>query len=108
MRKFLFRVGVAIVVLFAVLLVAAFWSDADIAVMSEFIKDEQNPTIKPGWQGNPVDQDNRFMNAEFPFLPKTIDLLKWKLSGNPFEEEKKTDTARLEVKDPTEFLQSDK
>jgi L-ascorbate metabolism protein UlaG (beta-lactamase superfamily) len=108
MKKFLLRAGVVLLVLLIVLLAAAFWSDRDAAVVTRFVKNENLPTIKPGWPGNPIDQDDRFMNDEHPFLPKMLDLLKWTLDSNPYEEEKERDTARLEVKDPTEFLQSDK
>lgn len=108
MKKFLLRAGAVILVLLVVLLAAAFWSDKDTAVLTGYLKNESLPTIKPGWQGNPVDQRDRFINDEFPFLPKTTDLLKWTWDSNPFEEEKQRDTQRLEVKDPTEFLQSDR
>ena len=49
----------------------------------------------------------KFVNHEFPFLGKTSRLLKWQLSSNPFEEAKQQDTSRLEVKDPTAFLNSE-
>ena len=92
------------VVLLAVILQSAF----DKAVIKNYTKNEQLPTIKTDWQGTPVDGKDRFVNDEFPYLPEVTDLLKWSLSANPQKQEKINDTARLEIKDPTEFLNSDK
>ncbi|CAN5665891.1 MBL fold metallo-hydrolase [soil metagenome] len=72
------------------------------------VSNENLKTVKAGWQGTPVDQKGRFVNAEFPFLPKVSDLLKWQLSKNPFKEEKENDAERLQVLDPAEFLSSEK
>ena len=58
----------------------------------------QNPrlrTIRSGWSGTPIDEKNRFRNIEFPFLPKTSDVLKWMLTPNVQREEKKRDDFRL-------------
>ncbi|MET0753428.1 MAG: MBL fold metallo-hydrolase, partial [Pyrinomonadaceae bacterium] len=78
------------------------------AVIEKYVKNENLPTIKAGWQGVPVDRKGRFVNHEHPFLPKMLDLLKWRLSGNPQEEEKKNDKERLAVLDPKDFLSSEK
>lgn len=67
----------------------------------------QNPlleTIKPGWPGTPVDEHNRFINVEFPFLVKLTDVFKWKLSRNPQKKEKKHDRFRLDHVNDTSFL----
>jgi L-ascorbate metabolism protein UlaG (beta-lactamase superfamily) len=47
------------------------------------------------------------VNHEIPFLPSTVDLLKWQLGPKPLKKAKKRDTERLEVLDPEEFLASD-
>lgn len=78
----------------------------DKAVIKTRAKNENLPTIKADWQGTPVDEKDRFVNAEFPFLPSTIDLLKWRFETKPQKQEKLDDKERLEIKDPTEFLNS--
>jgi L-ascorbate metabolism protein UlaG (beta-lactamase superfamily) len=108
MRKFFIVIaGVLAFVLLAVLVAIAI-SENDEAVIEKYIRNENLPTIKSDWKGTPIDEKGRFVNYEFPFLPKVKDLLKWRLSGNPQREEKQNDTIRLEVKDPTEFLQSER
>ena len=77
-------------------------------VIKNYVRNENLATIKLDWQGTPVDENNRFVNHEFPFLPKLSDLLKWQLSANPFKEAKRNDTERLKVFDPTEFLSGEK
>ncbi|MDB5256492.1 MAG: hypothetical protein JWM14_1187 [Chitinophagaceae bacterium] len=62
-------------------------------------------TIKSAWKGTPVDPDNRFMNAEFPFVPKFGELLKWTFERNPQREEKKSDGFKLVHRDDQTFLQ---
>jgi L-ascorbate metabolism protein UlaG (beta-lactamase superfamily) len=90
------------------LFVIAAWSEADTTVRKRHIGSiEPNTNIKPGWPGTPVDQKDRFMNDEYPFLPRGLDLIKWKAGGNSLKAEKENDTGRLEVKDPREFLESD-
>lgn len=90
-------------------LIILFLIDAnDKAVIAKYANNEDLPTIKPGWQGTPVDQKGRFVNHEHPFLPRAIDLLKWQLSGNPQKEEKQNDRERLAVLDPTDFFNSEK
>ncbi|MBA3632545.1 MAG: MBL fold metallo-hydrolase [Acidobacteria bacterium] len=106
MRKILI-VTVSAVILLAVL-IAILISENDKAVIEKYVKNENLPTIKADWKGTPVDEKGRFVNAEFPFLPSTKNLLKWQLSGNPQKEEKQNDKVRLAVLDPTEFLQNEK
>lgn len=107
MKKWLVRIAVVILLLLTVLFAAAFWSDRDVQKPSGYVKKENLPVIKPGWPGNRIDQKGRFINDEFPFLPKTRDLLTWQLSTNKFKQEKQNDTARLEVRDPSAFLAGD-
>lgn len=104
MKKWLFRIGIVIALIFGVLLAAAFCSKWDTQIVTRYVSNENLPTIKPGWSGTPVDQKGRFVNHEFPFLPNLVDLAKWTLDSNPFEDEKAHDTTRLEVKDPSDFL----
>ncbi len=100
--------AVILIALFAVSALIIFWSDTDKAVIKTYVRNDSLPTIKTDWQGTPVDEKNRFVNAEFPFLPKIADILKWQLSAKPQKAEKQSDAFRLEVKDPTEFLQSNR
>ncbi len=82
-------------------------NEMDKSVIESYTKNENLQTVKAGWKGTPVDKNGRFVNAEFAFLSKTTDLLRWQLSGNPQKAEKQNDTARLEIKDPTDFLNSE-
>lgn len=106
MKKWLLRIGIAVVFVLAALIVLFIRSENDTTVATRYVKNENLPTIKADWPGTPVDQNGRFVNHEHPFVPKFSGILKWTLDGNPFEQAKKNDTARLEVKDPTAFLNS--
>ena len=86
MTKWLKRIGIIIGLLPLVVVAAAFWSDSDTTSAVRFVSKADAPTIRAGWKGTPVDRHGRFVNDEFPFLPKTRDLLRWQLSSNPFEE----------------------
>jgi len=108
MKKWLARIAVVLLVLVTILFVAALWSELDSQKLTRYVKNEEAPVIKDGWPGNPLDQKDRFINDEHPFLPKMTDLLRWRLGGNQFREEKERDTARLEVRDPSEFLASER
>jgi len=108
MKTWLYRIGKLLLILLAVLLLIAAWGETDTTVQKGYKQNDQLRTIKDGWPGTPVDQKDRFMNDEFPFLPSTVDLLKWKLGGNDLKDAKESDTQRLEVKDPREFLASDR
>ena len=109
MKKWLLRVFVGLIAILAVIFTSAFVLEKiDEAVIAKYIKNENLPTIRENWQGTPVDEKGRFVNAEFPFLPKLTELLQWQLGTNKFAEEKKNDTERLKVLDPSEFLQSEK
>ena len=96
---------IVLVVIGALLLIAA-WSETDRAVSKGYKQNDELRTIKPGWPGTPVDQKDRFINHEHPFLPSAFDLITWKAGSNPFEKEKQEDTARLEVRGPRDFLAS--
>jgi L-ascorbate metabolism protein UlaG (beta-lactamase superfamily) len=69
-------------------------------------KNDELKTIKPDWQGNAVDQRDRFMDESHPYIPSMFKVAKWKIGGNPLKDEKEQDTWRLEVKDPGQFLDS--
>lgn len=64
-------------------------------------------TIKQNWAGTPVDSEGRFINLEFPFLPKIKEVLKWKFSKNPQQQEKKHDSFRLTLVNDSSFLKDD-
>lgn len=107
MKKVIITVAGAFALILLALSIVIWMNENDEAVIEKYVKNENLPTVKTDWKGTPVDEKDRFVNAEFPFLPNTIELLKWQTSGNPQKEEKRNDWARLEVRDPTEFLQSE-
>jgi L-ascorbate metabolism protein UlaG (beta-lactamase superfamily) len=76
-------------------------------VIKDYIKNENLLTVKPDWKGTPIDENGRFINHEFPFKHDFIGLLKWQFGRNPQAAEKRNDTKRLEVLDPTNFLESE-
>ena len=107
MKKWLLKIAIVLALIVAALVGTAFWTDTDKALVSGHIKNETLQTIKTDWQGTPIDQKGRFVNDEFPFLPKTISLFQWQTSRNRFKQEKDADIPRLEVNDPTNFLNSE-
>lgn len=103
------KVGAVLLLISAVVLMTVILLDwRDEVKVARYVKNENLPTVKADWQGTPVDEKGRFVNHEFPFLSRTVDLLRWQLSGNPQKAEKQSDTAGTEIKDPTEFLQSER
>ena len=109
MKKWLVRFIVGLILIFVVVFTSAFVLEKiDNVVVEKYTSNENLKTVKADWQGTPVDEKGRFVNAEFPFLPKVSDLLKWQLSANPFKEAKENDTERLQVLDPANFLSGDK
>lgn len=109
MKKWIVRIFVALILLVVIVLTSAFvFEKIDSVKVEKHVRNENLETIKADWQGTPVDQKGRFVNIEHPFLPKMSELLKWQLSKNPFKEEKENDTERLQVLDPTAFLNSEK
>ena len=109
MKKWLIRIVVGLLLTIVVVLTSAFVLEKiDKVVVVKYVRNENLRTVKADWQGTPVDEKGRFVNHEHPFLPKTIDLLKWQLGEKPLKEAKQNDTARLDVLDPTGFLQSER
>lgn len=106
MRKLFIAIGGILAFVLLAVLIVILISENDKAVIEKYVGNENLSTIKADWKGTPVDEKGRFVNAEFPFLPKAADLLKWQFSSNPQKEEKQNDTTRLEVKDPTSFLEN--
>lgn len=108
MKRWIIRIATVLLLVPAIVVVSGLaWEGADRAELRAFRSNDELRTIKPGWNGTPIDQRDRFINDEFPFLPSTLDLLKWKLAGNPRKTEKQEDTARLAVMDPRGFLASE-
>jgi len=99
--------GLVLLILIGVLAAIILWSENDKAVIEKYVRNENLPTVKADWRGTSVDQKGRFVNHEFPFLPSTVDLLKWQLGTKPQKLEKQNDTESLEVRDPTEFLRNE-
>ncbi len=108
MKTWLKHIGVVVGVLLLVLIGAGFWTELDETKLALRISQPGLETIRPDWQGTPVDHYGRFMNDEFPMVMRPSRLLRWQLSSNPFAEEKARDTWRPNVADPTEFLASDR
>lgn len=109
MKKWLIRIIVGLLLTIVVILTSVFVLEKiDKSVIVKYASNENLKTVKPDWKGVPVDEKGRFVNHEFPFLPKFTKMLRWTLSRNPQKEEKLNDTARLEIKDPSEFFSSEK
>ncbi|MDA3900489.1 MAG: MBL fold metallo-hydrolase [Spirochaetes bacterium] len=66
------------------------------------------PFITPDFTGNPVTDNDRFMNMKSTRETGVFDIIKWKFSKNPQAEEKKSDTFRLQVTLNSSFIDSDK
>jgi len=49
------------------------------------------------YEGTPLDGKGLFINEEFVFWPKMGELIKWKTSSNPYKQEKKNYTDKLEI-----------
>lgn len=109
MKKWIVRIFCGLLLIFVVVITSAFVMEKiDKAVIAKYVRNENLKTVKATWQGTPVDKKGRFVNAEFPFLPKMTDLLKWQLSTNPQKAEKASDAERLQILDPADFLQSER
>ncbi len=107
MKKWLRRIGLVILLIIGALFLIAAWSEADTTVQKGYKTNEELRTILPNWPGTPVDQKDRFINHEFPFLPRGLDLLRWKALGDDPKPAKSADSWQPDVKDPSMFLQSD-
>jgi L-ascorbate metabolism protein UlaG (beta-lactamase superfamily) len=73
-------------------------------VTKKYVSNQNLQTVKPDWQGTPIDANGRFVNHEFPFSHDVFKVLQWQLGRNPQANEKRNDKNRLEVLDPTSFL----
>ncbi|MEJ7861254.1 MAG: MBL fold metallo-hydrolase [Pyrinomonadaceae bacterium] len=104
MKKWLIRLIGVFALFVGILIIIILVSEFDQAVIKKYVKNNNLQTFKINSKGTPVDQKSRFVNLEFPYLPSTVELLKWQLSTNPQKDEKQTDSARLAVNDPTDFL----
>jgi len=108
MKKWLIRIGFVIACLALGVIILLVIDAKDKTVIERYVTNEKLTTVKADWKGVPVDQKGRFVNHEHPFLPKLIDLLKWRWNGNPQKAEKENDRERLAVLDPTDFLNSER
>lgn len=104
MKKWLKRICGGILIIFLIFVGIILYGETDKAIITKFIKNERLKTVKDYWKGTPLDRKGRFVNVEHPYLPSTIELLKWQLSSNKFADEKKNDSQRLQVFDPKDFL----
>lgn len=107
MKKWLLRIIVAfgLIVFFITGLIA--WNEMDYQRLTSRTRNDELKTLKHDWQGNALDQKDRFMDERNQFLPSTVDLLRWKFSDGAEQKAKQADPWRLEVKDPSAFLASD-
>ena len=103
MKRWVFRLSIVA----AVLLLALVNKVYDTQIPSGQLRSERLDNIQPDWPGNAIDQKDRFINDEFPFLLKTFLLVKWQLSANEFGSEKRSDNYRPTVRDPRPFLDSE-
>jgi L-ascorbate metabolism protein UlaG (beta-lactamase superfamily) len=76
-------------------------------VTKRVVSNKNLKTVKPDWQGTPIDENGRFVNHEFPFSHDFFKLLKWQFGRNPQAVEKQNDKERIEVLDPKKFLDSE-
>lgn len=107
MRKLLLRIFLALLLLPFAAGLFLFATEPTPAMTARY---ESNPALKThapaGFRGTPVDEKNRFVNLEDPYLPEWSALLKWQLGGNPDKDFKKTDPWRLPVTKDSGFLTS--
>ena len=108
MKKWLKRAGALAIALIVLLASAVILTEIDNQVLKKRVKNEELETIKEGWQGNAMDGRDRFFDEDYPYLPSMLDVAKWKLGGNPLKEAKAKDDWKAEVRDPREFLASNR
>lgn len=106
-KKWLFRVALVVTAILLAVVVAMINNAYDTQVPAGKLRNNDLTTIKTDWPGNAIDQKDRYINDEFPFLPRTYSIVKWQLSANQFEAEKRSDTYKINVRDPRPFLESD-
>jgi L-ascorbate metabolism protein UlaG (beta-lactamase superfamily) len=72
--------------------------------LMNYIRNEQLETVLPGWKGNPLDADGRFVNAHQPFKASFSKVLRWQLTRNPQKAEKVGESWKLRVRTDGDFL----
>lgn len=80
---------------------------SEIQMITSRIKNRELKTILPFWEGNPLDENGRFMNLEFPAKNKLSNAFKWMLQKNPQKQIKENDTWKMPVITDDTFLNSD-
>lgn len=71
---------------------------------SRYISNPKLPIIKEDWKGNPINFKGRFLNHEFPSLPRFKDIFEWKVKGKNDTKGKYEDNFRLNVRDCSKFF----
>ena len=66
------------------------------------------PIIKKGWEGNPRDKKERFVNLDGPSHRGFNQMLKWKTSTNPHAEKKKNQSSNVRVHKDSTFINDEK
>ena len=66
------------------------------------------PFIKDDWQGNPMDNQNRYTNLDGPSERGFRDLFKWQTGKNKYSSEKKSQKTNVGVIKNTDFLNTTK
>ena len=62
------------------------------------------PFIKDDWDGNPLDEQNRYRNLDGPSERGFKDLIKWQTGKNKYDSEKKSQATNVKVIKDKEFL----
>lgn len=107
MKTWLRRIAIAVLILLVLLAATFILTEIDSQMLKKRAKNDALETIKPGWDGNAVDQRDRFFDERYPYLPSMLDVAKWKFSSDPLKEAKANDTWKARVLDPSGFLASD-
>jgi len=73
--------------------------------LNRFTSNPLLETLGPeGWLGTPLDENGRFRNHNFPYVPSFSSVLKWKSGSNPYAKEKASDTWSPEFRPDGDFL----
>jgi L-ascorbate metabolism protein UlaG (beta-lactamase superfamily) len=72
---------------------------------AEYLRNPQLKTIKDGWPGNKI-IEGKFANGEDLYTPSFLNVIKWKLAGNPQKKEKESDNYVPAVTENSEFFSS--
>lgn len=70
-----------------------------------YIKNDRLAVVKPGYKGNKL-INNQFANGDELFQPEFTKVIRWKLTGNPQQEEKKADNYTPPVHPGSDFISS--